>query len=133
VQIRLPLRQPPPGLPPCLVLLVEDAGHIREAVRDRLLDAGHQVLEAATAEEALALLDMPEVGGGIGLVLTDVMLKSDLTGLDVAEAAEARGRRAALMTSLPPDAPLYRQGAARWPMVPKPFSPEKLAAAMEGR
>jgi signal transduction histidine kinase len=129
VALRLPLRTPPPGLPPCLVLLVEDARHIREAVRHNLVAAGHTVLEAATAEEAAAMLDVE----GIGLVLTDVMLRSDLTGLDVARAAEAAGLRVALMTSLPPDAPLRRQGAARWPVISKPFSAEKLAAAMEGR
>ena len=40
VTLRLPLRQPPPGLAPRLVLLVEDAVPIREAVRDRLVAAG---------------------------------------------------------------------------------------------
>ncbi|SFJ10839.1 hybrid sensor histidine kinase/response regulator [Jannaschia pohangensis] len=126
VTLRLPLRQPPPGLPPTLVLLVEDAAHIREAVRDRLVAAGHSVLEAATVDEARDLLDID----GIGLLLSDIMLKSSETGLDLAALAEARGLPVALMTSLPGDAPLYREAAGRWPVLRKPFSVGKLSAAL---
>ncbi|WGH80372.1 PAS-domain containing protein [Jannaschia sp. GRR-S6-38] len=126
VTLRLPLRQPPPGPAPMLVLLVEDAAHIREAVRDRLVAAGHSVLEAAGVAEARNLLDIE----GIGLVLTDIMLKTDETGLDLARDAAARGLAVALMTSLQADAPLYRDAAAHWPVLRKPFSVEKLAAVL---
>ena len=34
------------------------------------------------------------------------------------------------MTSLPVDAPLYREAVADWPVLRKPFSVEKLAAVM---
>ncbi|MEM9795928.1 MAG: PAS-domain containing protein [Pseudomonadota bacterium] len=126
VTLRLPLRQPPPGLSPCLVLVVEDAVHIREAVRDRLLAAGHTVLEAGGVREAEAMLDIE----GIGLVLSDIMLKTSRTGLDLVRSARSRGLRTALMTSLPRDAPLYREAVATWPVIRKPFSVEKLAAAL---
>ncbi|CUH33606.1 Blue-light-activated protein [Jannaschia seosinensis] len=126
VALRLPLRPAPPGPAPMLVLLVEDAAHIREAVRVRLVTAGHSVLEAATVAEARDLLDID----GIDLVLSDIMLKSEETGLDLARAAGARGLRAALMTSLSVDAPLYREAAADWPVLRKPFSVEKLAAVI---
>ncbi|UWQ17698.1 PAS-domain containing protein [Jannaschia sp. M317] len=126
VVLRLPLRQPPPGLPPTLVLVVEDAVHIREAVRDRLLAAGHTVLEAASVAEARALFDVD----GIGLVLSDIMLRTAETGLDLARDAATRGLPVALMTSLPDDAPLHRQAAADWPVVRKPFSVEKLSAVL---
>jgi hypothetical protein len=36
----------------------------------------------------------------------------------------------ALMTSLPADAPLYREAAADWPVLRKPFSVEKLSAVL---
>ncbi len=126
VTLRLPLRQPPPGLPPTMILLVEDAVHIREAVRDRLVAAGHSVLEAATVTEARSLMEIE----GLGLLLSDIMLKSSETGLDLARAAALRGLPAALMTSLPRDAPLFHEAAAGWPVVRKPFSVEKLAAAL---
>ena len=127
VILRLPLRTPPPGLPPTLVLVVEDAAHIREAVRDRLLAAGHTVLEAGSVVEAEALLDIE----GVGLVLSDIMLRSNRNGLDIARAAAARSLPVALMTSLPVDAPLYREASAAWPVVRKPFSVEKLAAVLK--
>ena len=126
VVLRLPLRQPPAGLPPTLVLLVEDAVHIREAVRDRLMAAGHSVLEAGSVAEARDLLDLDDVG----LVLSDIMLKSAETGLDLARDAAARDLPVALMTSLPPDAPLAREAAAGWPVLRKPFSVEKLSAVL---
>jgi signal transduction histidine kinase len=126
VTLRLPLREPPPGLPPTLVLLVEDAAHIREAARDRLLAAGHTVVEAAGVAEAEGLLEID----GVGLVLTDIMLKTHLTGLDLARRARDRGLPVALMTSLPPDAPLYREAVADWPILRKPFSVEKLSAVL---
>ncbi|MEM8824636.1 MAG: PAS-domain containing protein [Pseudomonadota bacterium] len=126
VSLRLPLRRPPDGPAPTMVLLVEDAVHIREAVRDRLVAAGHSVLEAASVAEARDLMDID----GIGLVLSDIMLKTDLTGLDLARDARARNLPVALMTSLPVDAPLFREAATDWPVLRKPFSVEKLAAVL---
>ena len=126
VVLRLPRRVPPPDLTPRLVLLVEDAVPIREAARDRLVAAGHAVLEAGSVAEARGLLDVD----GIGLVLSDIMLKSAETGLDLARAARGRGLDAALMTSLPADAPLYRDAVRDWPVLRKPFSVEKLAAVL---
>ncbi|KIT15325.1 hybrid sensor histidine kinase/response regulator [Jannaschia aquimarina] len=126
IALRLPLRQPPPGLPPTLVLLVEDAVHIREAARDRLVASGHSVLEASGVEEARGLLDID----GLGLVLSDIMLRTAESGLDLAREAAARGLPVALMTSLPPDAPLWREAAADWPVIRKPFSVEKLSAVL---
>ncbi|WP_371157868.1 PAS-domain containing protein [Jannaschia sp. 2305UL9-9] len=127
VVLRLPLRRPPPGLDPTLILLVEDAEHIREAVRDRLLAAGHTVLEAGSVAEARAMLDID----GIGLVLSDIMLRSRETGLDLAQEARTLGLPVALMTSLPTDAPLYREATALWPVLRKPFSVEKLSAVLQ--
>jgi len=126
VLLRLPLRQPPPGLAPTLVLVVEDAAHIREAVRDRLVSAGHSVLEAGGVAEARGMLDIE----GIGLVLSDIMLRTAESGLDIAREARMTGLTVALMTSLPPDAPLYRAAAADWPVLRKPFSVEKLASEL---
>ena len=126
VTLRLPLRRPPPGPEPMTILLVEDATHIREAVRDALVAAGHSVLEAATVVEARDLVEID----GIAMLLSDLMLKSSETGLDLARAARDRGLRVALMTSLPPDAPLYREAVAEWPVLRKPFDIDKLAAVL---
>ena len=126
VRLRLPLREAPPGLDPTLILLVEDAAHIREAVRDTLVSAGHSVLEAASVDDARRTLDIE----GLGLVLTDIMLKTSDTGLDLAADASAKNIPVALMTSLPPDAPLYQKAQGRWPIVRKPFTLSALEAAL---
>ncbi|MGY6411941.1 MAG: hybrid sensor histidine kinase/response regulator [Alkalilacustris sp.] len=125
VVLRLPLR-PTETAPARLVLLVEDSDEIRTGIREMLIAAGHSVLEASAADEALALAGLPE----IDLVLSDINLPGDLSGLDLAERLAASGQRAELrlMTSLPPGAALRARAAARFPLIAKPFGAAELAA-----
>ena len=126
VTLRLPLRPVTADAAPRLVLLVEDSADIRETVREMLRSLGHAVIEAATADEGLALADVP----GIDLILSDITLPGALTGVDLAERLADRGHpaRACLMTSLPPANPLRARGAARFPVLSKPFDAGTLAA-----
>ncbi len=128
VSMRLPLRRAGPGLPPRMVLLVEDNPDIRESVRDMLTAQGHAVIEAASADEGLALADLP----GIDLVLSDISLPGGLSGVELAETLADRGHpaRAVLMTSLPPANPLRARASARFAVLPKPFDAPMLAAAL---
>ena len=91
-----------------------------------LRDLGHTVIEAAGADEALALAELPD----IGLVLSDIGLPGGRSGVDLVEALAARGSTARLylMTSLPPADPLRRRAAAQVPVLTKPFSEAELAA-----
>lgn len=52
------------------ILMVDDEPAVLESVREYLTQCGHQVLTAASGEEALVLLD--QVGGGVDLVLLDL-------------------------------------------------------------
>ena len=128
ITLRLPLRRAEARAEPALVLLVEDNPDIREATREMLRGLGHTVLEAASADEALALADLP----GIGIVLTDINLPGALTGVDLAErlADRAAPPRIAVMTSLPPAAALRLRAAARFPVLAKPFDAEALATCL---
>jgi CheY-like chemotaxis protein len=54
------------------VLLVEDAPSVRRTVRTTLLRLGYQVVEAADAEEALALCRAP--GARVDVLLSDVVM-----------------------------------------------------------
>jgi len=124
VELRLPYRPASKEEPLHTVLLVEDSDDIRETVRDMLCSLGHSVIEAASAEEAESLVDLPQ----LDLVLADIHLKGGRTGLDLAETLLARGGMPiALMSSLPASASLRIAAEERFPLLPKPFDSQTLA------
>ena len=127
VTLRLPLRPAEADARPRLILLVDDMPEIRAQVRDLLTDLGHQVIEAASAEEALALADLP----GLDWVISDIHLGgTDGVTLLGGIAGKHPALRLALMTSLPPDDPLFVKGQARWPVLRKPLDAGALAHAL---
>lgn len=70
------------------ILVIEDDLDVRELTVTMLRELGYKVLESTSAEDALALL---ESATPVDLVLTDVVLSSNLTGSDlVREAARRR-------------------------------------------
>ncbi|MDX2484462.1 MAG: PAS-domain containing protein [Pseudodonghicola sp.] len=124
VTMRLPYRAAP-TVAGGLALLVEDSDDLREAVRDMLVTLGHTVIEAASVDEACALLaDLED----IRLVLSDIRLQGSATGLDLLDRTEGSGLPCILMTSLPPSDPLHRAALARAPVLRKPFTARQLAA-----
>ncbi|KZY29395.1 hybrid sensor histidine kinase/response regulator, partial [Roseovarius sp. HI0049] len=119
VAIRLPLRVAKGGEAPGLVLLVEDSPDLRDTIREMLREAGHMVIEASSAGEALSLLaELPEISA----LLSDISLEGDQTGLDLLDALPDGHCPAYLMTSLPPDDPLHRAARQRAPVLRKPFA-----------
>ena len=66
------------------VLLVEDETLVRELVAEVLSDAGYQVAQAGTGDEAAALIEAPD---GFDLVLTDIAMPGRLDGVAVARRA----------------------------------------------
>ena len=112
------------------VLVVEDEELIRLDNCDRLEKAGLKVLEAADAEEAMALLDAhPEVR----VLVTDVRMPGWMSGIDLARlAAKKWPELSILLTSayysaeedaLPENMTLF----------PKPFSPDALVKEVKLR
>ncbi|MCC5983085.1 MAG: PAS-domain containing protein [Rhodobacteraceae bacterium] len=127
VTLRLPLRPVAAGQASGMVLLIEDSTEIREAVRAMLRDLGFSVIEAASADEALQLAELP----GIEIVLSDINLPGETSGLELARHLRARGlKRLRLMTSLPKGDPLRRAAAAEFQVLGKPFGPAALQASM---
>lgn len=123
VTLRLPLRRAAQSNKPGLALLVEDNPDLRGVIRDMLTDMKHTVIEAASVEEARVLLaNVPD----IALVLSDVSLEGDATGVDLIRDLQRERVPTYLMTSLPQSHPLYIEGAARAPMLPKPFTAAQL-------
>jgi CheY-like chemotaxis protein len=66
-----------PDCTPRLVLVVEDEWLLRDLVVKALRSAGCDVLEAGTAEVAIAYL---QAGHCIDVVFTDIQLAGELTG-----------------------------------------------------
>ncbi|WP_315388063.1 response regulator [uncultured Stenotrophomonas sp.] len=78
----------PETIPGATILYVEDSRVVAEATKRMLERQSLNVLHVMTAEEAFALLTAESLGRGshrIDLVLTDVTLKGELSGLDVVE------------------------------------------------
>ncbi len=65
------------------ILVVEDEGALRELVRNILQYYGYRVVEAGTGQAALNLWE--KEGGGIDLLLTDMVMPQGMTGRDLAE------------------------------------------------
>jgi CheY-like chemotaxis protein len=63
------------------ILVVEDEALIRLVAAERLRESGYAVLEAASASEAMELLN---TGAPIDAVFSDVYMQGDLTGFDLA-------------------------------------------------
>ncbi len=126
VSLRLPYR-PAVIAPTGLVLLVEDRTDLREMYRGMLTGLGHSVIEATSADEATALIaDLPD----ITLILSDVMLEGDATGLDLARRVALGDVPVVLMTSLPPTHEMTRAAQALAPVLQKPFAADDLAALL---
>jgi DNA-binding NtrC family response regulator len=73
-----------------VVLIVEDEEQVRVLAESYLQEHGHQTVSAATADEALAALEVTE---HIDILFTDLGLKDDLqAGLSLAKEAVKRRR-----------------------------------------
>ena len=91
---------------------------------------GHNVIETASAEEAADLADLP----GLGLILSDIGLAGEMSGVDFLQGLATAGHEAGLMlmTSLPPGDP-ERARAGAIPVLTKPFTGAELAAFLSRR
>ncbi len=112
------------------VLLVEDEGAVREATKRMLKKFGFGVVEAKNGEEALRLWE--ESGGGIDVVLTDVVMPM-MGGAALVKALRSRhpDLRVVFMSG-------YTQGAlepasvdeACTRFLPKPFTTDQLVRTL---
>jgi PAS domain S-box-containing protein len=115
---------------PRTILVVEDETDVRNIVRRQLESIGHRVLVAEAATEALLLLLGP---GAPDVLLTDVVLKTGVNGLDLADAA--RNARPGLpvvfmsgYTAVPEAQQRIRETGA--PILSKPFTTPQLERAV---
>jgi CheY-like chemotaxis protein len=109
------------------VLVVEDDWLLREMVCDHLRDAGWNVFEAASGEQALEWLDDAQE---IDVVFTDIRLNGSLNGWDVGEACRRKTADLPVIytTGLTIDPPRRVDGSL---LVSKPYDPEEIRVACE--
>ena len=111
------------------VLLVEDEQAVRQVVRRQLIDAGYTVLNAAGAEEALAIAGQTT---HIDVLLTDVVMPG-LNARELSARFSALFPRARVVfMSGYTDDEILRRGlhSAEAALITKPFSRETLLAAL---
>jgi PAS domain S-box-containing protein len=123
--------QPAQALPAGLkVLLVEDDAEVREVVRNFLDSLRCQVTLASSGEQALLALG-PEAD--FDLLLSDIALGPGMRGTRLAELAQARLPRMAVLLMSGYSAELLdadRDAPLSWELLRKPYSRAELAVAM---
>ncbi len=112
------------------VLLVEDDAEVRAVVRTFLDTLGCMVTECASAEQALETLS-PDAD--FGLLLTDIALGAGMRGTALAQQAQHRFPRMAILLTSGFSAELLdadREAPASWELLPKPYTRDQLARAI---
>jgi CheY-like chemotaxis protein len=112
-----------------LVLLVEDDADVRTAIRRQLTDIGHKVIEAPTGDEALAIIDVPE----LSVLVTDIVMPGAMDGRRLAHLAKQRrpGLRVVLITGYAAGLDVQGGRHRSFTVLRKPCTKEELAAAIE--
>ena len=128
VTLRLPARQAIAQRPPGMALLVEDQSDLRHVFRNYLTGMGYSVIEASDAGEARALLgELSE----ITLILTDLQLKGEETGVDLISSLSDEKPLVLFMSSLPTTHPLVISAQRMAPVLAKPFEIGDLRATLK--
>jgi CheY-like chemotaxis protein len=70
------------------ILLVEDEVLIRMMIADKLREAGHTVIEASNADEALEVLRHSSIG--VRVVLSDIQMPGAMDGVGLAREVRSR-------------------------------------------
>lgn len=125
-------RYPKPGVnrPGGLAIVLDDEAEIRELVRGYLLKAGFQVIEAASDDEALELLEnLPKVS----LMVSDIMMAGSKTGIDIARAAKRIRPETPflLISGLSSTHPALGEAETEFRLLKKPFGEEDFVIALD--
>ena len=112
-------------MPAPRLLIVEDEFLIRITLAEALADEAFEVLEAGSADEALAILHHSPVA----LLLTDIRLSGALDGFALAEAARKTDPGLpVIFTSGGTDAAQRERMTARDAFIAKPYLPSDVCA-----
>ena len=104
---------------PWKILVVEDEVLIRLLIADALMEAGFQVIQAASADEALEVL---QSSVEVDLVVTDVRMPGSINGLELASRVRANWPALKIVIASA-EYPVTLSGAPADALIGKPFRP----------
>jgi CheY-like chemotaxis protein len=106
-------------VPPLKVLIVEDEALVRMIAAESLVDAGFVVVEAATADEALATLTLE--AAEVDLLFSDIQMPGRIDGLELATIVHDRWPWIAVMLASGALMPLRSEMPQDTRFIPKPY------------
>jgi len=115
---------PKPGTSLQTILVVEDEILVRLAIADYLRECGYKVHEAVNAQEALAMLQSPEVA--IDIAFSDVQMPGDMDGFGLARWIRANkpGVQVILTSGIERSADIAASLCEAGPLLMKPYPPQ---------
>ena len=111
------------------VLAVDDNAELRALIFEQMTSLGYRVTQAASGDEALAILE--DCAGRFDLLLSDVVMPGRLCGVSLATLARARWPqlRVLLVSGFAATAAL-ESGPLAFPLLQKPFRKKELALSV---
>lgn len=106
------------------LLIAEDDIFIRAMIAEFLRDVGFDVVEASSADEAMAVF---EAGTQIDLLFSDIRMPGSMDGSELAERVKERWPATHVMLTSGYSSELT---AMRDPFLPKPYRPLSVLAAI---
>jgi CheY-like chemotaxis protein len=116
----------PASPPPRTVLVVEDEVLIRLVIADYLRECGYRVHEAANADEAVAVLESPDVT--VDVVFSDVIMPGSMDGFGLARWIRANRPKVEVVLTSGIDRSAEIAGALceAGPLLEKPYEPQRV-------
>lgn len=110
------------------VLIAEDECVIRLMIAEYLRDAGYDVIEAASADEAL---DVFQAGTSVDLLFTDVRMPGSMDGCALAQKVHVDWPTTpVILTSAYSESLFSARNANQDFVVPKPYRPQAVLATI---
>jgi CheY-like chemotaxis protein len=113
---------------PLRILLVEDNAQVAEVARSLLIEKGHSVVHAETADEALAMLNS---GLTFDVVFTDFVMPGERDGLDLARIVHEKWPSSFVLLATGYSEAANRAIDEGFTLIMKPYRPEALVAAIQ--
>jgi CheY-like chemotaxis protein len=111
-----------------IILVVEDEPTIQQVLEDSLVEAGFVVSKAFSGKEAIEMLDAP--GAHFRALITDVDLKSTVTGWDVARHARQIAPELPVIYATATLHEWESMGVPNSILIAKPYAPAQVVTAV---